>query len=205
MEGEMKMTPNTFTTLTAHQLAPLIVVSGPSGVGKSTIVRSVMERDPQIWLSVSVTTRAPRPGERDGVDYLFVTDSEFDSLVQNGGLLEWATYAGNKYGTPAAPVQQMRQQGRPVILEIEVQGARAVRARAQDAFLVFIAPPDTDTLRHRLVGRGTEDPDVLAERMGIAQSELAAASEFDRVLVNSHVGECAGDLLQLITDLGEIT
>lgn len=189
----------------SEKLAPLIVVSGPSGVGKSTIVRSVLEQDPQIWLSVSVTTRDPRPGEIHGVDYLFVTDEEFDNLVQSGGLLEWATYAGNKYGTPAEQVHHMRSAGRPVILEIEVQGARSVRASASDAFLVFIAPPDTETLRQRLVGRGTEDPHVLAERMNIAVSELEAASEFDRVLVNSQVGECAGDLLQLITDLKEAT
>ena len=182
-------------------LAPLIVVSGPSGVGKSTIVRALLERDPQMWLSVSVTTRAPRPGEVNGEDYLFVTDSEFDALVRDGGLLEWAVYAGNRYGTPAEPVTRMREQGRPVILEIEVQGARSVRGRAIDPYLVFISPPDIQTLRTRLIGRGTEDPEVLAERMTIAETELAAAHEFDRVLVNSDVGECTSDLLALVADL----
>lgn len=186
-------------------LAPLVVLSGPSGVGKSTIVRSVLARDPKIWLSISVTTRAPRPGETHGVDYHFVSDSEFNKLVDTDGLLEWATYAGNRYGTPAEPVYQMRKQGRPVILEIEVQGARLVRDRATDAFLVFIAPPDTEILRQRLVGRGTEDPKVLAERMSIAQSELAASTEFDQILVNSQVEECAGDLLLLLTGLAQIT
>ncbi len=194
----------TSETKVPEKLAPLVVVSGPSGVGKSTIVRSVLAQDPQIWLSVSVTTRDPRPGELHGVDYLFVTDAEFNNLIKSGGLLEWATYAGHKYGTPGEPVYRMRALGCPVILEIEVQGARSVRASAGDAFLVFIAPPDTQTLRKRLMGRGTEDPQVLAERMGIAASELAAASEFDRVMVNSQVAECAGDLLQLITELKDV-
>lgn len=188
----------------ADKLAPLVVVSGPSGVGKSTIVRAVLDRDPEIWLSVSVTTRSPRLGEVNGVDYHFVSDTEFENLIETGGLLEWATYAGQRYGTPAEPVHRMRSQGRPVLLEIEVQGARAVRARAEDAYLVFIAPPDVETLRLRLAGRGTEDPDGFAERMNIANSELEAAIEFDRVLVNSQVGECSSDLLQLISELKRV-
>jgi guanylate kinase len=191
--------------MVADKLAPLVVVSGPSGVGKSTIVRAVLDRDPEIWLSVSVTTRSPRLGEVNGVDYHFVSDTEFEKLIETGGLLEWATYAGKRYGTPAEPVHRMRSQGRPVLLEIEVQGARAVRARAEDAYLVFITPPDIETLRLRLSGRGTEDPDGLAERMSIANSELEAAIEFDRVLVNSHVGECSGDLLELISELKRVT
>lgn len=181
--------------------APLVVVAGPSGVGKSTIVRELLARDPQIWLSVSVTTRKPRPGEIDGVDYTFVSNEEFDHLIDSGGLLEWASYAGNRYGTPAEAVARMRTQGRPVILEIEVQGARAVRERAPDAFLVFIAPPDRETLQARLVGRGTESPEILRERMEIAETELAAAPEFDYVLVNADVQACAGDLLALLADL----
>lgn len=183
------------------ELAPLVVVAGPSGVGKSTIVRELLARDPQIWLSVSVTTRKPRPGEIDGVDYTFVSNEEFDHLIDSGGLLEWASYAGNRYGTPAEAVARMRTQGRPVILEIEVQGARAVRERAPDAFLVFIAPPDRETLQARLVGRGTEAPEILRERMEIAETELAAAPEFDYVLVNADVQACAGDLLALLADL----
>ena len=181
--------------------APLVVVAGPSGVGKSTIVRELLARDPQIWLSVSVTTRKPRPGEIDGVDYTFVSNEEFDHLIDSGGLLEWASYAGNRYGTPAEAVARMRAQGRPVILEIEVQGARAVRERAPDAFLVFIAPPDRETLQARLVGRGTESPEILRERMEIAEIELAAAPEFDRVLVNADVQACAGDLVALLANL----
>jgi guanylate kinase len=191
--------------MVADKLAPLVVVSGPSGVGKSTIVRAVLDRDPEIWLSVSVTTRSPRLGEVNGVDYHFVSDAEFEKLIETGGLLEWATYAGKRYGTPAEPVHRMRNQGRPVLLEIEVQGARAVRARAEDAYLVFITPPDIETLRLRLAGRGTEDSDGLAERMSIANSELEAAIEFDRVLVNSQVGECSGGLLELISELKRAT
>jgi guanylate kinase len=178
-----------------------VVVSGPSGVGKSTVVRAVLDVNPQIWLSVSVTTRSPRPGELDGIDYFFITDSQFDDLVSSGGLLEWAEYAGNRYGTPAKPVLDKRMSGRPVILEIEVQGAREVRKSAPDAHLVFIAPPDQATLRARLMGRGTEDSADLATRLAIADSELAAAAEFDLVLVNADVSECAGALVALVADL----
>lgn len=185
----------------SYSLAPLVVVAGPSGVGKSTIVREALARDPHIWLSVSVTTRKPRPGETNGVDYTFVSDAEFDDLIASGGLLEWATYAGNRYGTPAEAVAQFRAEGRPVVLEIEVQGARSVRESAPDAVLVFIAPPDRETLRERLVGRGTESPEILEERMHIADTELAAAQEFDHVLVNADVNACAGALLALLTDL----
>ena len=188
-------------TGSTHDRAPLVVVAGPSGVGKSTVVREVLARDPRLWLSVSVTTRKPRPGEIDGVDYTFVSDAEFDHLVASGGLLEWATYAGNRYGTPAEAVARVRAEGRPVVLEIEVQGARSVRERASDAVLVFIAPPDRETLRERLVGRGTESPEILEERMNIADTELAAAQEFDHVLVNADVNACAGDLLALLADL----
>lgn len=181
--------------------APLVVISGPSGVGKSTIVRALLAADPEIWLSVSVTTRAPRPGEVDGVDYFFVSSDEFDRLVADHGLLEWATYAGHRYGTPREPVQRMRESGRPVVLEIEVQGAQWVRERAPDAVLVFIAPPSTEILRERLAGRGTESPEVLAERLHIAEAEMAASSGFDQVLVNADVAECAGHLLALLADL----
>jgi guanylate kinase len=182
-------------------LAPLVVISGPSGVGKSTVVRAVLKENPQLWLSISVTTRAPRPGEVDGVDYFFLSNGQFDALVNSGGLLEWAEYAGNRYGTPARPVQEKREAGHPVILEIEVHGAREVRQSASDAFLVFIAPPDQATLQSRLVGRGTEDSSDLATRLAIADTELAAASEFDLVLVNADVSECAGDLVALVADL----
>lgn len=175
--------------------APLIVVSGPSGVGKSTVVAEVLRRCPEVWLSVSATTRAPRPGEVDGKDYFFLDAERFDELRESGGLLEWAAFAGNRYGTPRAPVEQHRFAGQPVLLEIEVQGARQIRRAVPDATLVFLAPPDPDVLRDRLTGRGTEDPAAIARRLEAATRELAAAEEFDRVLVNADVGQCAQALL----------
>jgi len=182
------------------QVAPLLVVSGPSGVGKSTVVAQALELNPTLWLSVSATTRTPREGEVDGVSYSFVSDSEFVQMVESGHMLEWAQYAGNKYGTPSAPVQARREAGVPVILEIEVQGARQVRESAPDATLVFIAPPNIAELDARLRGRGTESTEALSARLAIAHEELAAMPEFDHVLVNADVRATAMALLDLCID-----
>ena len=174
------------------KVAPLIVVAGPSGVGKSSVVAEVLSRHPNSRLSVSATTRAPRPGESDGVHYHFVSPERFTEMAEAGELLEWAEYAGNKYGTPREPVAQWRAQGHPVILEIEVAGARQVRAAAPAALLVFLEPPSRDVLLERLRGRGTETDETFAKRVAAADGELAAAGEFDVRIVNDNLTECAG-------------
>ncbi|MFI9310526.1 guanylate kinase [Streptomyces triculaminicus] len=177
----------------------LTVLSGPSGVGKSTVVAHMRKAHPEVWLSVSATTRKPRPGEREGVQYFFVEDEEFDKLVANGELLEWAEFAGNRYGTPRKAVLDRLEAGEPVLLEIDLQGARQVRETMPEAQLVFLAPPSWDELVRRLTGRGTESPEVIERRLKVAKVELAAESEFDTTLVNTSVEDVARELLALLS------
>jgi guanylate kinase len=176
----------------------LTVLSGPSGVGKSTVVAHMRKEHPEVWLSVSATTRTPRPGEQHGVHYFFVTDEEMDKLIANGELLEWAEFAGNRYGTPRAAVLEHLEAGVPVLLEIDLQGARQVRESMAEAQLVFLAPPSWEELVRRLTGRGTESPEVIERRLGAAKIELAAEPEFDTTLVNTSVEDVARELLALM-------
>jgi len=176
----------------------LIVISGPGGVGKSTITAQ-LRNDPRFWISVSATTREPRPGERDGVDYLFLTAELFQEMIEAGEFLEWAQFAGNRYGTPRAPVEEWRAMGKHVILEIEIEGARQVRSREAGATLIFIAPPSWEELIRRLTSRGTDSPDRRAARLALAEQEMAAAGEFDVILVNESVEGLIAQLVSLAT------
>ncbi|HEX5494264.1 MAG TPA: guanylate kinase [Mycobacteriales bacterium] len=178
--------------------ARLTVLSGPSGVGKGTVVEAVRRHHPEVWVSVSVTTRRPRPGETDGVEYHFADRAEFLRMVADGELLEWAQYADNLYGTPRRPVTARLATGRPALLEIDLQGARQVRDRVAEAWLVFLAPPSWEELERRLVGRDTEPADVVARRLAQAKVEMGAESEFDAVVVNDDVERAAAELVQLI-------
>ena len=181
----------------------LIVLCGPAGVGKGTVLGRVREQHPQIWLSVSATTRKPRPGEVDGVNYFFMTEQEFLAKEDAGEFLETADVFGlAHYGTPVKPVVEHHEQNIPVILEIDIQGARSVKQRAGelglDVMTVFIAPPSFEELERRLVGRGTETPEQQAKRLETAKIELAAEPEFDKVIVNNVVDDAANELWNLI-------
>ena len=179
--------------------APVTVLAGPTAVGKGTVSAAIRARYPQIWLSVSATTRAPRPGEVAGVHYRFVGEEEFSRLIEDGQMLEWAVVHGrNKYGTPRGPVEEKVAEGRPVLLEIDLAGARQVRETLPDARFVFLAPPDWDTLVHRLVGRGTEDEEERERRLATARVELAAEGEFDVTIVNDSVDRAADELARLL-------
>ncbi|WP_062213754.1 guanylate kinase [Demequina oxidasica] len=177
----------------------LVVLAGPSGVGKGTVVRALRDRHPEVWLSVSATTRGPRPGEVDGQHYFFVGDDEFTRMVETGELLEWATvFGGNRYGTPRGPVEDRLSEGTPCILEIDLQGARQVRESMPEALQVFIAPPSFEVLVDRLVGRGTEDERERERRLATAREEIAAQGEFDEVIVNDNVMDAADALERLL-------
>ena len=177
----------------------LVVLAGPTAVGKGTVAAAVRELHPDVWISVSATTRAPRPGEVDGVHYRFVSEAEFDALVEAGEMLEWAVVHGAaRYGTPRGPVEEALEAGRPSMLEIDLQGARQVRATMPDALFVFLKPPSWEELVRRLVGRGTETAEQRERRLLTAREELAAEPEFDVTIVNHEVHAAAHDLVTLM-------
>jgi len=178
----------------------LVVLAGPTAVGKGTVAAAVREDHPEVWISVSATTRTPRPGEIDGVHYLFVEDAEFDRLVADDQLLEWAVVHGrHRYGTPRGPVEEALAAGRPAMLEIDLQGARQVRRTMPEALFVFLKPPSWDELVRRLVGRGTETDEERERRLATAVDELAAEPEFDVTIVNHEVHDAAAELVTLMT------
>ncbi len=181
-------------------MGKVFVITGPSGVGKGTLIEQLLERLPELELSVSATTREPRPGEVDGRDYHFLTPEDFDRRVEAGDFLEHATYSGNRYGTLRQEVERRLGEGRSVVLEIEVQGARQVRAAMPEAVLIFIAPPDPASLRKRLEGRGTDSTEAIERRLRTAEIELEAQAEFPHVIVNDEVQKSASELEALVRD-----
>jgi guanylate kinase len=183
------------------QQAPsrLVVLAGPTAVGKGTLAAVIREEHPEVWISVSATTRAPRPGEVHGVHYLFVDDAEFDEMVARGDLLEWAVVHGTaRYGTPRGAVEEALAAGRPALLEIDLQGARQVKATMPEALFVFLKPPSWEELVRRLIGRGTESEAERERRLETARAELAAESEFDVTIVNHEVHAAADELVALM-------
>ena len=179
-------------------MARVFVITGPSGVGKGTLIRALMARIPDLELSVSATTRKPRAGERDGVDYHFMGADEFARSVEHGEFVEHADYAGRRYGTLRSELERRVERGAPVVLEIEVQGARQIRAAMPEAVQVFIAPPSVQALRERLEGRGTDDDEEVARRLAVAEQELAARGEFPHVVVNDRLENAVDELVEIV-------
>jgi guanylate kinase len=175
-------------------VAAVFVITGPSGVGKGTLIRTLQERVPELELAVSATTRPPRPGEREGVDYHFLSDAGFERRVAAGEFVEHARYSGHRYGTLRSELEDRRGGGHPVVLEIELQGARQVREAMPEAVQIFIAPPSVEALRTRLVGRGTDDSGQVAARLATAREELEAQGEFAHVVVNDRLEDAVADL-----------
>lgn len=188
--------------MTAPAPGRLFVLSGPSGVGKGSVMALVRRRDLPVWISVSCTTRSPRPGERHGEHYFFVDENEFVRRIENHQMLEHAQFAGRRYGTPRAAVQEHLDAGQSVLLEIELAGARQVKSAMPDAHMVFLAPPSWTELQRRLVGRGTETDEQIAARLAQAEVELAAAQEFDTVIVNDDLTSATDQLVDLIIGHG---
>jgi guanylate kinase len=176
----------------------LTLITGPSGVGKGTLVQRLLAHHPQIWLSISATTRAPRAGEVEGEHYFFLSREAFEAQVAEGGFLEWAEFAGNLYGTPRQPVEAQLAAGRPVLLEIELEGARQVRRSFAAGFQIFVEPPSFAELERRIRGRGTDSEDAIGRRLERARVELAAAPEFDAVLVNGDLDAALAELERLM-------
>jgi guanylate kinase len=181
-------------------VARVIVITGPSGVGKGTLIRGLLERVPELELSVSATTRAPRPGEESGSDYHFMDAEEFAQRLRNDEFVEHASYSGAHYGTLRSELDERLQRGTPVVLEIEVQGARQVRAAVPEALAVFIAPPSREALRARLVGRGTDASEQIERRMQTAERELEAQPEFAHVVVNDRLEQATAELERIVRD-----
>ncbi|MBV9465342.1 MAG: guanylate kinase [Solirubrobacterales bacterium] len=178
--------------------ARVIVITGPSGVGKGTLIGELLERLGELELSVSATTRKPRPGERDGVDYHFLTPEQFEAHVAGGDFVEHADYSGNRYGTLRSELERRLERGVPVVLEIELQGARQVRRALPEAMAVFIAPPSLEALRTRLLGRGTDAPEQVERRLRTAEGELRAQREFAHVVVNDRLERATEELVAIV-------
>lgn len=186
------------------RMAKVFVITGPSGVGKGTLIKELLREVPDLELSVSATTRGPREGEVSGCDYHFLTPEEFERRTEENDFLEWATYSGNRYGTLRSEVERRLEAGHSVVLEIEVQGAQQVRAAKPDSVQIFIAPPKAEVLRERLSERGTDSQEAIDERLKVAEQELAAQGDFDHCVVNDDVSRAADELVAVVrSELGQ--